>query len=451
MPEIDYISGMMPGMPYSIEAEQAVLGSALLDKECMFRVMSVLNENCFFQPVNRQIFLSVSESFSLNAPVDFITILEKTKAKVDMDPTELREYLLRICQLVPTLSNLEAYLKIVLDKYYLRSLYTAAKDIMDGVMDGGADADMLLENAEQKIYQIRQNKDYEGLIPVSRLILSVYNEIDALAKSDHKGIRGLPSGFAGLDRLLSGLNKSDLVLIAARPGVGKSSLAVNIAQHVALKANRTVCIFSLEMSRDQLVQRMLASESRVSLSSILTGELSLEDWKRLSAGAEQLHNAPLYIDDTSAITVGKIKARLRQVPNLGLVVIDYLQLMSSARRFDNRVNEVSEMTRELKIMARELNVPVITLSQLSRGPEGRQDKRPMLSDLRESGSIEQDADIVMFIYRDDYYNKEGGEVNTAECIVAKNRHGATDTVKLHWQSKYTLFTSLELERDGAKN
>ncbi len=451
MSELDYISGLLPGMPYSVEAEQAVLGSALLDKECLFRVMSALNENCFYQPINRQIFLSMSESFALNNPVDFITVLEKTKARVDMDVTELREYMLRICQLVPTLSNLEAYLKIVLDKYYLRSLYTAAKEIMDGVTDGSTDADVLLESAEQKIYQIRQNKDYEGLVPVSRLVLSVYNEIDSLAKSDHKGIRGLPSGFSGLDRLLSGLNRSDLILIAARPGVGKSSLAVNIAQNVAKKTGLTCCIFSLEMSREQLVQRMLAAESKVSLGSILNGELTLEDWKRLSAGAEQLHNSPIYIDDTSAMTVGKIKARLRQVPNLGLVVIDYLQLMSSGRKIDNRVAEVSEMTRELKIMAKELNVPVITLSQLSRGPEGRQDKRPMLSDLRESGSIEQDADIVLFIYRDDYYNKETGEINTAECIVAKNRHGSTDTVKLHWQGKYTLYTSLEMDRDGAEH
>lgn len=451
MPEFDYISGLLPGMPYSTEAEQVVLGSALLDRDCLFRIMSALNENCFFQPVNRQIFMTISEAFALNAAVDFITVLEKTRAKVDLDPGELREYLLRICQLVPTLSNLEAYIKIVLDKHYLRSLYSAAKEIMDGVTEGKAEADMLLENAEQKIYQIRQNKDYDGLVRLDSLILSVYNEIDELSKSDHKGIRGLPTGFTGIDKLLSGLNKSDLILIAARPGVGKSSLAVNIAQSVSLKTGQTSCIFSLEMSKDQLVQRMLASESKVSLGSILTGELSKDEWIRLGVGAERLHNAPIYIDDTSSITVGKIKARLRQVPNLGLVVIDYLQLMSSGRRHDNRVNEVSEMTRELKIMAKELNVPVITLSQLSRGPEGRADKRPMLSDLRESGSIEQDADIVMFIYREDYYNKEDGEVNTAECIVAKNRHGASDTVKLHWQGKYTLFTSLEIGRDGVQN
>ena len=306
----------------------------------------------------------------------------------------------------------------------------------------------LMEFAEQKLYEIRQGKDATGLVKVDRAIFELYDKLQRISGDDKKQYVGIPTGFSALDSLTTGLNRTDLILLAARPAMGKSSFMMNIASNVA-KQGHAVAIFSLEMSREQLITRMLSSDALIQVSQLRSGNLSVDDWTKLALSAQTIAKMPMYIDDTAGITVAEMKAKLRRIRNLGLVIIDYLQLMSSGRRIDNRVQEVSEITRNLKVMAKELDVPIITLSQLSRSPDKRTgDHRPVLSDLRESGSIEQDADLVMFLYRDEYYNEDSEDKGVAECIVAKNRHGATDTVKLAWDGEHTRFISRELFRDA---
>ena len=305
------------------------------------------------------------------------------------------------------------------------------------------DAKTLLDSAEQKIYDIRKGKDAEGLTKIESIILDSYQHLQQITGEDKDKYLGAKTGFSKLDQITSGLNKSDLIIVAARPGMGKSAFALNIATNMCKRSNKEVAIFSLEMGKEQMVTRMLSSESLVSNGVLRSGNLEVEDWNKLAEGAASLSEMPIYIDDTAGVTVPQMKAKLRRMRNLGLVVIDYLQLMESANKHSNRVTEVSEITRQLKLMAKELNVPVICLSQLARGPENRQDHRPMLADLRESGSIEQDADIVLFLYRDGYYNEEFENQSEAECIISKNRHGETGTVKLAWLGEYTLFRSLD--------
>ena len=313
--------------------------------------------------------------------------------------------------------------------------------------EGAGDARQLLDAAEQRIFEIRQGKDATGLQRIDEIIVDAYDHLQKLSGDNREEYSGIPSGFKGLDNLLTGLNKSDLILLAARPAMGKTSFALNIATNVALRSKKAVAIFSLEMTKEQLVLRMLSSEASIPSNSLRTGQLKPDDWVKLAASADVLSKSRIYVDDTSGINVAEMKAKLRRIEDLGLVVIDYLQLMSSGRRVDNRVQEVSEITRSLKIMAKDLDVPVITLSQLSRGPDARADHRPILSDLRESGSIEQDADIVLFLYRDAYYNRDSDEHNIAECIVSKNRHGETDSVKLTWDGQFTRFGNPEFYRD----
>lgn len=437
---------IVPGMPYSIEAEQAVLGSALLDDGCLTTVLERLREEHFYYPLHRKIYTEIKDAFETSKKPDFIIVLNALSGETDMANEELKEYLLKICGIVPTLSNVTAYIKIVLDKFYMRTLYSASKDTIDSISSGSEEADFVLERAEQRIYDIRQGRDYKGLVPVKSILGDVFDEIDERAKLK-KNIRGISTGYGDLDRALSGLNKSDMVVLAARPGVGKSAFAINIGQNVAASGEGAVCVFSLEMSKEQIVQRMLAAESNLALSSILTGQLNGDEWTSFAAAAGVLAKMPFYIDDTAGITISEIKARLRRIPNLALVIIDYLQLMQSGRRIENRVVEVSEMTRATKIMAKELNVPVILISQLSRGTEqrGAKNRRPMLSDLRESGSIEQDADVVMFLYREDYYDKLAESGNQAECIIEKNRHGATKTIMLYYHGASTKFVSAAFE------
>ena len=341
---------------------------------------------------------------------------------------------------VPTTKNIESYCKIVEEKYYVRSLITAAKDIIEASSSGQEDAMHLLDYAEQKIYDIRQGKSSDGLVKIDQVVLDAYDELGRKSGPDREKYLGAKSGFNDLDNVITGLNKSDLLIVAARPAMGKTSFVLNIASNVArFNKDIEIVIFSLEMSKEQLVTRMLSSESLVESEYLMKGNISGDQWEKLAGGAERLSGMNMYLDDTAGITVPQMKAKLRRLKNPGLVIIDYLQLMNSSRRIDNRVNEISEITRQLKLMAKELNVPVITLSQLSRSVESRTDKRPILSDLRESGSIEQDADIVMFLYRDGYYNKENPDQTLAECIVAKNRHGETGTVNLRWNGQYTLF------------
>ena len=334
-----------------------------------------------------------------------------------------------------------------MEKYHLRALITTSRDIMEQAEAPAAESQGLLEYAEQRIYDIRNGHDNSSLLPVSRVAMETYDHLQRLSGEDRAEYLGISTGYAALDRVITGLNKSDLLLVAARPGMGKTAFALNIASNVALRSQKTVAIFSLEMSREQLMNRLLAAEGGIDSRRLLTGDLSLEDWGKVADLLTIFSKCPMYMDDTAGITVAEMKAKLRRVRDLGLVVIDYLQLMSTGRRSDNRVQEVSEITRSLKIMAKELNVPVITLSQLSRGPESRSDHRPMLADLRESGSIEQDADIVLFLYREAYYEKEREDQSEAECIVAKNRHGETGSIDLRWDGRYTRFYSVDRKHE----
>ncbi len=431
-------------LPYNLEAEQSVLGAVLVDPACVAQALETLRPESFYRPEHSAIFDIVMRLFTTAQPVDFITVLEVVQREsVFENAADAKVYLAQLVQIVPSTANLEAYVKIVKEKHDIRQLITAAREIIEDSRSGAADAQTLMDSAEQKIYDIRQGRDGTKLTRIDAVLLELYDKLQRLASDEREKYIGIPTGFSGLDKIATGLNRSDLFLIAARPGMGKTSFALNIAANVALKARQKVAIFSLEMSREQLVERILSSYALVQSNKMRTGELSTEDWVRIAEAATLMAKAPIYIDDTGAVTVPEMKARLRRLKELGLVIIDYLQLMGSPTRSENRVQVISEITRSLKIMAKELNVPIIVLSQLSRGPEGRSDHRPMLSDLRDSGSIEQDADLVLFLYRDSYYNPESEEQNIAECIIAKNRHGETGMVKLGWDGEYTRFTGLE--------
>ena len=372
-----------------------------------------------------------------------VVLNEALQARIFENAQEGRKYLAALVDQMPSVSNVASYCKIVAEKYYIRSLAYVAREVLDRVADGGDDAQTLLDWSEQKIFDIRQGKDVRGLIPISEVIVEAYDIIGKMAGPDREKYIGARTGFSMLDAITSGLNKSDLILIAARPAMGKTAFALNIATNVARHSDKEVAIFSLEMSMEQLATRMLSTEALVDSNKLRSGKISSDDWVRLASSANYLSGMGIYLDECSGVTVPQIKAKLRRMKNVGLVVIDYLQLMDSATKSDNRVLVISEITRQLKIMAKELDIPVLLLSQLNRGVESRPDKRPMLSDLRESGSIEQDADIVMFLYRDAYYNKESERPNISECIVAKNRHGETGTVELIWDGQYTRFSNPE--------
>ena len=384
--------------------------------------------------------------FTSGEKADVITVLNASMQQRLFDtPQEGRAYLAALINMVPSVSNIESYCNIVAEKYYLRSLAFAARSILQDVQSGETDAQALLDSAEQRIFDIRQGRSVQGLVKIGDAVCEAYDRIGKISGPDKEKYLGARTGYKYLDTVTSGLNKSDLILIAARPGMGKTSFAINIATNVARRGDREVAVFSLEMSREQLATRMLSTEALVDSHKLRSGFLTNEDWVRLATSAGVLSGLPMYFDDTAGITVQQIKAKLRRMKNVGLVDIDYLQLMTSTLKTDNRVLVISEITRQLKIMAKELDIPVILLSQLSRGPESRNDKRPMLSDLRESGSIEQDADIVMFLYRDAYYNKDSETPNISECIIAKNRHGETGTVKLVWDGQFTRFSDAEMQ------
>lgn len=435
-------------MPHSIEAEQSVLGAILLDPGCISTALEYIKSDSFYLRQHQQLFSLMITMFSTARSIDYITVLnEAVSAQIFDSEQSAKVYLAQLMDLVPTTANVESYCRIVQERSYLRSLIQVAHEIIDNVNEAQGDAKNLLDLAEQRIFEIRQGRDSMGLTRINDVIIQAYDQLQKLSSEDRNKYLGLKTGYSGLDRIMTGLNKSDLILIAARPAMGKTSFALNMATNVAKLSGKQVAIFSLEMSKEQLVSRMLSSEAKISSHNLRMGTLTTDEWVRLASAAEILSQTEIYLDDIPSASVADMKAKLRRLPNLGLVVIDYLQLMSTGRRDGNRVQEISEITRNLKIMAKELDVPVITLSQLSRSPDSRTDHRPMLSDLRESGSIEQDADIVMFLYRDAYYNQESEEQNVAECIVAKNRHGETDTVRMHWDGAHTQFTSLESYRD----
>ena len=444
----------VPGMnmPFSPEAEQSVLGAILLDSSCMDQVTEILPKPEYFYQVNNAlIYEAMLELFTAGQPVDFVTVLEHLKENESFDETTGKVYLMQLVQLVPAISHADTYAKIVRDRYDVRTLILAARQILDDAAEGGNEASLLLDSAEQRIFDIRQGKNMQGLQPLNEVIIETFDRLDRLNSPDKDLYRGIPTGIGELDETITGLNRSDLIILAARPGMGKTSFALNIARHAAVTARKKVAFFSLEMSREQLASRLLSTEALVGGTKLRTGELNEGEWARLIEGGDILSKAPIYLDDNSSITVPEMKAKIRRQGGVDLIIIDYLQLMNSAKRIDNRVQEISEITRNLKIMAKELNVPVIALSQLARASEKRTEHRPVLSDLRDSGSIEQDADIVLFLYREDYYQNENGpsedaDRNSGECIVAKNRHGEIKTVPLHWQGEFMRFTSQEVFR-----
>lgn len=434
-------------LPYNLEAEQTILGALLIDPDVLSTVMEYIKPESFYNPQHRELFGIIIRMFSIGVNADIITVLNEAVDQGIFETSSAgKSYLSTIMQGVPTVSNIGSYCRIVEEKFYIRSLVIAAREIITFASDGQEDAKTLLDSAEQKIYDIRQGRDVEGLTKIDEVIVDAYDRLQKITGPDKDKYLGAKSGFVELDAVIMGLNKSDLLIIAARPGMGKTSFAMNIVSNVARRADKQVAFFSLEMSKEQLATRLLSSEALVSSGCLKTGKISADEWVRLASGADIISRMPIYLDDSGGITVPQMKAKLRRMNNLGLVVIDYLQLMSSGKRNDNRTTEISEITRQLKLMAKEMNVPIITLSQLSRGPESRTDHRPMLSDLRESGSIEQDADIIMFLYRDSYYNKESEQQNISECIVAKNRHGETGTVNLVWDGQYTRFSNAESQR-----
>lgn len=432
-------------LPHSIEAEQSVIGAVLSDPSALSIVIEKVKPEYFYSEQHKAIYSIILRMFTSGQPVDIITVLnEAEKLHIFESNAEGRRYLAEIGNTLPSTSNIESYCKIVADKYFIRSLGYAARAILEDIQSGEQDSQLLLDAAEQKIYDIRQGRDVHGLIPIKAAISEAYERLGRISGPDRDKHVGARTGFTLLDSIISGLNKSDLIIIAARPGMGKTSFAMNIATNVARRSeDKEVVTFNLEMSKEQLATRILSTEALVDSNSLRNGRISGDDWVKLATSAGYLSSLPLYIDDTASMTVQQMKAKLRRTKNLGLVIIDYLQLMESTSHSDNRVVVISEITRQLKVMAKELNVPVILLSQLSRAVESRTDKRPMLSDLRESGSIEQDADIVLFLYRDAYYNKESPKQNISECIVAKNRHGETGIVELVWDGQYTRFSNPE--------
>ncbi|MDD4772661.1 MAG: replicative DNA helicase [Eubacteriales bacterium] len=434
-------------LPFSLEAEQSVLGSVLIDPESFNDIANIITHEDFYIADHREIYLSMQELFLQNRTIDVVTLIDMlVKRGLYATNDQGRAYIKVIAEMVPSASNVRDYARIVREKSLLRSLIAACGEITETAYASHDEVNTILDNAEQKIFNIVQGNEKKGFRHIRDVIIAVYDHLKSLSENP-EAEKGIPTGFSELDKVLVGLGAGDLVLVGARPGMGKTSFAMNIATMAAKKTKKSVAVFSLEMSCEQLVIRMLSSEALIDSYNMRTGRLSNEDWNKLAEAAGTLSECDILIDDTSGITVTGMKAKLRREKNLGLVVIDYLQLMQGERRNENRVQEVSEISRNLKLLAKELRVPVITCAQLSRAPESRSGNIPQLSDLRDSGAIEQDADIVMFLYRPDYYkegrDKKPDEIkqNYAEVIVAKNRHGSTSTVPMGWFGQYTKFTT----------
>ncbi len=442
-------------LPYSVEAEQAVLGSIIIDPKSLNEIATQMKPEYFYIPQHKEIYTALSSMYELSQTIDFISLLEKLKKDGVYDEAGGKAYLTQLVQTVPSAANVLTYVAIIRERYYARALMGAAQNIIKDINENTMDSGKLLDSAEQRIYEIREGRDITGLTHIKQVIESeTYDRLSKLSNPEtREDYIGIPCGISALDKMLTGLNKSDLIILGARPGMGKTSFALNIARNVAVNGGKTVCFFSLEMSREQLAQRMLSSEAGIKSEKLRTGELDADEWTRLAQAGANLSKADIYFDETSTITVPEMKAKLRRMRKVDLVIIDYLGLMKSARPIDNRVQEVSEITRNLKIMAKELRVPVIACAQLSRGTEAKgKSHKPVLADLRDSGSIEQDADIVLFLYREKYYDNEKdddqdkGDPNQAECIVAKNRHGEIGSVDLYWDGQYTRFTSVDVFR-----
>lgn len=430
--------------PNDTLAEQAVLGSMLVDKEAIVKSIELLKPQDFYRDDHKEIYTSMLDLYGRGEPIDFLTVKENLKSRGMLEKVGSDMYLSKLIDTVPTTSNIEAYVKIVEEKATLRALIKAANDVISYGYAETEDVDRIIEMTEKRIFDVLQNRNTKGYASIKDVLVDSFELIEKLYKNK-SNVAGTESGFKDLDLKTSGLNNSDLIIVAARPAMGKSAFALNIASNVASKQGVPVMIFSLEMSKEQMVNRILWSEAEVDSMKVRTGKLESADWVKLGKASGNLSELGIYIDDTPGLSPAELRAKCRKAKlekGIGLVVIDYLQLMESKGRGDSRQQEISEISRSLKILAKELDIPVIALSQLSRTPEQRPDHRPVLSDLRESGSIEQDADIVMFLYRDDYYNPDTERKNVAEVIIAKNRQGSTGTVELAWIPQFTKFVNL---------
>ncbi len=429
--------------PNDIEAEQAVLGSMLIDRDAVTSAMEILKKDDFYREDNKAIFEAMVNLYNRPEPIDIITVKDELQSIGKFEVVGGLEYLADLPEKVPTTANVDRYIKIVEEKSALRSLIKTSNELITLGYDETQDVNALMDQAEKKVFDLMQDRNQTGFYPIKDVLVDSFAQLERLY-NEKQGITGVPSGFAELDMKTAGFHDSELIILAARPAMGKTALALNIATNVAVRSNTPVLIFSLEMSKEQLVNRILCSEAMIDSNKLRTGRIEENDWVKIVDVLDPLSESEIYIDDTAGISITEIRAKARKLKlekNIGLIVIDYLQLIqgSGSRRIGSREQEISEISRSLKILAKELNVPVIALSQLSRAAEQRNDHRPMLSDLRESGSIEQDADIVMFLYRDDYYNDESEKKNIAEVIIAKNRSGSAGIAELLWMSNYTKF------------
>lgn len=432
-------------LPHSIEAEKAVVGCVLQDQKALAASVELLLPEDFYFDANREIFAAAIELFNENTPVDIVTVSDRLTRYDKLDAVGGIPYLASLGASISTTENVSHYANIIKEKALLRNLSGAANAINQLAVSQTGEPERILEQAEQLIFDIAEGRDKSDIVPVSDIVMSTYSNMVENASNPDK-LTGISTGFHELNQRCGGFHGGEFILIAGRPGMGKSSFAVNIAEHIAINDKKTVAIFNLEMPKESILKRIICSQALIDSSKLLTGKFDAKDWADIGQKLDKIAMAPLYIDDSSTVTVSEIRAkchRLKQTKGLSLVVIDYLQLMQGSGRTDSRQQEISEISRSLKVMAKELDVPVVALSQLSRAVEGRQDKRPILSDIRESGSIEQDADIVMFIYRDGYYNPDSEDRNTAEVIIAKHRAGSTGMFKLGWQGQYTKFTNID--------
>lgn len=436
--------------PQDIEAEQAILGSMLTDQDAVADAIEVLKPEDFYREDNKYIFEAMTNLYNRGEPIDIITVKAELTSMQKFEAVGGIEYLAVLPDKVPLVANADKYIKIVEEKSILRNLIKTANEIETLGYAQNEEIDNVMDQAEKKIFNIMQGKNQKGYTPIKDVLIETFAELEKLY-NQKEPITGVPTGFSDLDYKTAGLHDSDLILVAARPAMGKSAFALNIATYAAVNAKKPVAIFNLEMSKSQLVNRMLCSEAMVDSNKVRTGKIDEEDWIKLATALGPLSEAPIYIDDTPGISIAEIRAKCRKLKiekNIGLIVIDYLQLIQgSGKKNASREQEISEISRSLKVLAKELDVPIIALSQLSRAAEARQDHRPMLSDLRESGAIEQDADIVMFLYRDDYYNPDSEKKNIAEVILAKHRAGSTGTVELLWMGSYTKFANLDKYRE----
>ncbi|MCC5909553.1 MAG: replicative DNA helicase [Clostridiaceae bacterium] len=435
--------------PHSIEAEQSVLGSMLMDRESIITALEILKPEDFYKEAHREIFESIFDIFNREEPVDLITITEELKKRGILDAIGGIPYINSLSEGVPITANIRYYADIVEKKATLRRLIKSSEETIQLSFNSDIDVQQVLEQAQKYIYDISQNRYQEGFTPIKTVLSTTFDKIEELYENK-KGVTGLTTGFLDLDKKLNGLHSSDLILVAARPAMGKSAFSLNLAQNAAIKAGASVAVFSLEMSKEQLMLRMLAAESMVSLNKIQTGNLNEEEWGKIANSMIPLSQAKIYFDDTAGISITEMRSkcrRLKMETGLDLVLVDYLQLMQGDGKTENRQQEISTISRNLKVMAKELNCPVIALSQLSRAPELRADHRPILSDLRESGAIEQDADLVMFLYRDEYYHPDSEKKNVAEVIVAKHRHGETGGIELYWLGDFQKFLDYDQYRE----